>query len=197
MNEPVMAAAANQARRGFPTGWWGVAIFIGGETTFFGLLIASYFYIRFQNVHWPPPGVEQPKVALPLILTAILVSTTLPWIAAVRAGRAGRVALAWGLVLLALVVQCAYLGVQVHEFLDDLDKVSPKDSAYGSVYITLLGAHHVHVAVGILLSLWLIGRLLTGMTTYRLNALLAISIYWYFVNAVAVAVVFTQIYPSL
>jgi heme/copper-type cytochrome/quinol oxidase subunit 3 len=100
-------------------------------------------------------------------------------------------------VLLALVVQCAYLGVQVHEFLDDLDKVSPKDSAYGSVYITLLGAHHVHVAVGILLSLWLIGRLLTGMTTYRLNALLAISIYWYFVNAVAVAVVFTQIYPSL
>ena len=194
---PVMAAAADRARRSFPSGWWGVAIFIAGETTFFGLLIASYFYLRFDAAHWPPAGVEKPKVALPLILTAILVSTTAPWIAAVRAGRAGRVGLAWGLVLLALVVQCAYLGVQVHEFLNDLDKVSPRESAYGSVYITLLGAHHLHVAVGILLSFWLIGRLLGGMTNYRLNALRAIGLYWVFVNSVAVAVVFTQTYPSL
>jgi cytochrome c oxidase subunit 3/cytochrome c oxidase subunit I+III len=191
------STAIERSRRTLPSGWWGVALFVASETTFFGLMIGSYFYLRFQATDWPPAGVEKPKVALPLILTAILVSTTAPLIAAVRAGRAGRVALAWVLVLLALIVQSGYLGVQVHEFLSDLDKVHPKASAYGSIYITLLGAHHLHVAVGILMELWLLGRLLGGLTNYRLNALRVIALYWYFVNAVAVAVVFTVIYPSL
>jgi cytochrome c oxidase subunit 3/cytochrome c oxidase subunit I+III len=194
---PVMPAAVDRARRTPAPGWWGVALFVASETTFFGLMIASYFYLRFQVTHWPPVGIEKPKVALPLILTAILVSTTAPLIAAVRAGRAGRAGLAWVLVLVALIVQSGYLGVQVHEFLSDLDKVHPKASSYGSIYITLLGAHHLHVAVGILLELWLVGRLLGGLTNYRLTALRAIALYWSFVNAVAGAVVFTQIYPSL
>jgi cytochrome c oxidase subunit 3/cytochrome c oxidase subunit I+III len=192
-----MAAAVDRARRTPAPGWWGVALFVASETTFFGLMIGSYFYLRFQVTQWPPAGTENPKVALPLILTAILVATTAPLIAAVRAGRAGRVALAWVLVLVALVVQSAYLGVQVHEFLSELDKVHPKASSYGSIYITLLGAHHLHVAVGLLLELWLLGRLLGGLTNYRLTALRVIALYWYFVSFVAVPVVFTQIYPSL
>ena len=194
---PVMAAAAERARRTPPAGWWAVLLFVASETTFFGLMIASYFYLRFQVAQWPPAGVEKPKVALPLILTAILVSTAAPLIAAVRAGRAGRVALAWVLVLVALLVQGGYLGVQVHEFLSDLDKVHPKATSYGSIYITLLGAHHLHVAVGILLELWLLTRLLGGLTNYRLNGLRAIALYWYFVNFVAIAVVFTVVSPSL
>jgi cytochrome c oxidase subunit III len=194
---PAMAAAADRARQTPPSGWWAVLLFVSAETTFFGLMIASYFYLRFQQVRWPPVGVDKPELALPLILTAILVSTTVPLIAAVRAGRSGRVALALGFVVLALVIQGGYLGVQVHEFLGDLDKVNPKETAYGSIYITLLGAHHLHVAVGILLELWLAAKLLGGLTTYRLNGLRAIALYWYFVNAVAIAVVFTQVYPSL
>jgi heme/copper-type cytochrome/quinol oxidase subunit 3 len=75
--------------------------------------------------------------------------------------------------------------------------MSPKDSSYASIYFTLLGAHHIHVAVGILLELWLVARLLGGMTNYRLIALRAIALYWYFVAALGVAVVFTQISPSL
>jgi heme/copper-type cytochrome/quinol oxidase subunit 3 len=94
-------------------------------------------------------------------------------------------------------VQSAYLGVQIHEFLSDLDKVSPKQSGYGSIYVTLIGAHHVHVVAGILMELWLLGRLFGGLTNYRLTALRVIALYWYFVNAVAIPVVFTQIYPSL
>jgi cytochrome c oxidase subunit III len=194
---PVMAGAADRQRRSFPSGWWGMALFIAGETTFFGLMIASYFYLRFQNDHWPPVGAEKPEVALPLILTAILVATTVPLFAAVRAGRAGRVARAWLLLLLAFVVQAGYLGVQVHEFLDELDKMSPHASSYASIYFTLIGAHHLHVAAGLLLELWLLARLLGGLTNYRLIALRVTALYWYFVAAVGIAVVFTQIYPSL
>src|SRR4051812_45524061 len=140
---PVMAAAADRQRRAQPSGWWGMALFIAGETTFFSLMIASYFYLRFQNTHWPPVGVEKPKVALPLILTGILVATALPLFMAVRAGRAGRPGRAWLLVAIALIVQAGYLAVQVHEFLDELDKMSPHASSYASIYFTLLGAHHL------------------------------------------------------
>jgi heme/copper-type cytochrome/quinol oxidase subunit 3 len=174
-----------------------VALFIAGETTFFGLMIASYFYLRFQNTHWPPVGVEKPKVALPLILTAILVASVVPLIGAVRAGLAGKVARAWVLLLVAFVVQGGYLGVQIHEFLSELDKMSPHASAYSSIYFTMLGAHHLHVAVGLLLELWLLGKLPGGLTNYRLIALRVTALYWYFVAVVGIAVVFTEIYPSL
>jgi heme/copper-type cytochrome/quinol oxidase subunit 3 len=194
---PVMAAAADRQRRSRPSGWWGMALFIAGETTFFALMIASYFYLRFQNAHWPPVGVEKPKVALPLILTAILVATAAPLFTAVRAGRAGKVGGAWLLVFVAFVVQAGYLGVQIHEFVGEVDKMSPHASAYGSMYFTLLGAHHLHVAAGLLLELWLLATLIGGLTNYRLIALRVTALYWYFVAAVGVAVVFTQIYPSL
>jgi heme/copper-type cytochrome/quinol oxidase subunit 3 len=194
---PVMSAAVDRQRQSMPNGWWAALLFICGETTFFGLMIASYFYLRFQNTHWPPVGIEKPKVGLPLFLTAVLIATTLPLFAAVRAGKLGKVTRAWVLVALALVVQVAYMVVQGHEFLSDLDKVHPKGSAYGSIYITLIGAHHLHVIVGLFLEIWLIARLWKGLTNYRLIALRVIALYWYFVAFVGVLVVFTQIYPSL
>jgi heme/copper-type cytochrome/quinol oxidase subunit 3 len=194
---PAMAAAADIQRRSMSSGWWGMAIFIAGETTFFALVISSYFYLRFQVADWPPPGVEKPKVLLPLVLTAILVAASAPLVAAVRAGRRGRLTAAWLLVLVALLIQAGYLGVQIHEFLTDLDKVRPKESSYGSIYIAMLGLHHLHVAVGIAIEAWLVTRLWSGMTNYRMIALRVVALYWYFVNTVAVAVVFTQIYPSL
>jgi cytochrome c oxidase subunit 3/cytochrome c oxidase subunit I+III len=194
---PYVAAAVDRGRRAMPSGWWGVLLFLASEATLFGLLIASYFYLRIYNAHWPPPGIDKPKVVLPLVLTAILVATAAPLFAAVRSARLGRVRVAWLLVLVALVVQAAYLGVQIHEFSSELDKMSPKDSSYASIYFTLLGAHHLHVAVGILAELWLVARLLGGMTNYRLIALRCVALYWYAVAALGVAVVFTQIYPSL
>ena len=194
---PVMAAAADRQRESMPNGWWGMAIFIAGETTFFALLISSYFYLRFQVDQWPPPGVEKPKVLLPLVLAAILVASAVPLAGAVRAGRRGLAGRAWLLVLLALAVQAGYLGIQFHAFMSDLDKVHPKASAYGSIYIALTGLHHLHVAVGILLEIWIVVRLWAGLTNYRLVALRVVALYWYFVVTVGVAVVFTQIYPSL
>ena len=193
---PAVARVA-QRRQAMPNGWWGAALFVATEATLFGTIIGTYFYLRFQTTQWPPPGVEPPKVALPLIMTAVLVATTLPMLAATRSARAGNARAAWWLVFAALVVQAGYFGIQVHEFSSDLSKFSPTDSAYGSIYFTMLGAHHAHVAVGMLLNVWVLGKLLGGLTNYRLIGLRVVALYWYFVNALAVAVVLTQLYPSL
>jgi cytochrome c oxidase subunit 3/cytochrome c oxidase subunit I+III len=180
-----------------PNGWWGTAIFVASEATLFGALLGTYYYLRFKALHWPPPGTPEPKVVLPLVLTGILVATSVPMQLALRAARAARLGPARLALVLALAAQATYFGLQIHLFLDDLAKFTPGEHAYGSIYFTLVGAHHAHVAAGLLLDVWLLLRLATGLTRYRLTALWAATFYWHFVNALAVVVVLTQLSPAL
>lgn len=191
------AAHLDRARVARPNGWWGIAVFVATEATLFGTIIGSYFFLRFQVPEWPPAGVPDPKVLVPLVLTGALVATSIPVQIAYSAARRDRIGIARLALVLALAVQAAYLGIQIHLFLGDLDKFSPNQSAYASIYFTLLGGHHFHVLIGILLEAWLLLRLVTGLTRYRLVALQATVFYWHFVNVLAVAVVLTQVSPSL
>jgi heme/copper-type cytochrome/quinol oxidase subunit 3 len=192
-SEPVITAQ----RRAMPNGWFGMAVFLASETTIFGTLIASYFYLRFTSPQWPQGGIAAPSVALPISLTAALVLTVLPMAAASAAARRGHLRVTWAAVLLAVTVQGAYLAAQILSFKHDLGSFTPRTNAYGSIYFSLLATHHAHVAVGILLNLWLLGRLaLGGFTRYRINAVRSIALYWYVVAAIAIAVVATQVSPS-
>ena len=185
-----------QRRRSLPNGVWGAILLIATEATLFGTLFATYFYLRFKTPQWPPAGIQAPSVTLPLVLTGILVCTSGPLVLASRAARAGRVRATWLLLFGALAVQAAYLRVQIHLFGNDLDKFTPDHSAYASIYFTLLGTHHFHVVVGILLEAWLLARLLRGLTDYRVVGVRAVSWYWHFVNLMALFVVGTQLSPS-
>src|SRR5207253_2437540 len=109
--EAVRAARQRQAK---PNGWWGIVLFVATEATLFGTLIGSYFYLRFNTLQWPPPGVPEPKVVLPLVLAVVLAAASVPMQGAVVAARAGRRGRAWMLVLAALAVQSVYFGVQLH-----------------------------------------------------------------------------------
>jgi cytochrome c oxidase subunit III len=179
------------ARRGLPTAVWGMLIVIAAEGTLFACLVAAYFYLRFNNAAWPPRGVPEPRVVVPLILVAVLVAMSIPMQLASLRARAGRAAAAFLLVLVALVVQCGYLAYEVHDFRDQLERVDITWNAYTSIYYTLLGAAHAHVAVGVLLNVWLLTKLARGLTTYRANAAQAIAWYWHAVNAFTVVVALT------
>jgi cytochrome c oxidase subunit 3/cytochrome c oxidase subunit I+III len=191
------AARVERARRTLPNGWWGVALLIATETALFGSMIASYFYLQFQVTQWPPPGVPDPKVALPLALTGVLVASSIPMLLAARSARAGRTRATWLSIAAAMVLQAGYLAWQIVLFADDLDKFKPSESTYGSIYFTLLGTHHAHVLLGLLIDCWLLARLLFGLTNYRVIAVRVAALYWYFVSAMAIAVVLTQVSPSL
>jgi heme/copper-type cytochrome/quinol oxidase subunit 3 len=163
------------------------------EATLFGTIIGSYFYLRFRAEQWPPAGIPEPKLTLPLVLTGVLVVTTAPVVLALAAARRGRAGTAAAALLVALVVQSGYLAMQLHLFVHDLHKFGPEQSAYSSIYFTLLGAHHAHVAVALLLEVWLLLRLASGLTRYRLVALQAAAFYVYFVNLLALVVVGVQL----
>ncbi len=173
-----------------------MAVFIATEATLFGTIFGAYFYLRFRNLHWPPLGIPEPEVAVPVILTAVLVSTSIPVQLAYRRARAGRVVSARRLLLLALVVQAGYFAMQMSLYLDDLARFSPHESAYGSIYFTMLGAHHFHVVIGMLLELFLFVRLLRGLTAYRLIGLQTTAFYWHFVNVLALCVLGAQLYAA-
>jgi heme/copper-type cytochrome/quinol oxidase subunit 3 len=75
---------------------------------------------------------------------------------------------------------------------------SPQATAYGSIYFTLLGAHHAHVLLGLLLDLAVLWKVsVRGLSNYWLIGVRALALYWYVVAALAVLVVFTQVSPSL
>jgi len=192
---PAAVARVERARLARPNGWWGMAIFVATEATLFGTILGTYYYLRFNNLHWSPPGVPEPKLTLPLVLTAILVATSVPVQLAVSAAARGQLPRARAALLLAAALQAGYLGMQLHLFVHDLHKFPPSGSAYSSIYFTMLGAHHLHVFVGILLILWILLRTASGLTSYRMNGLRATAFYWHFVNVLALCVLGTQLSP--
>ena len=194
---PGAAARVALQRRAQPNGWWGMVLFLCAEVTLFGTILATYFYLDFNSPTWPPAGIKAPSVVLPLIATAGLITTSLPMLLAVRAGRVGNSRAAGWLVGFALVVQCCYLAAQILLFKHDLNQFSPQATAYGSVYFTMLAVHHAHVLLGLLLDCWVIWKLWGGLNNYRLIGLRSVALYWHVVNALAVLVVLTQLSPSL
>jgi cytochrome c oxidase subunit III len=192
-----VSAVPYAERRSRPTGWWGIALFVATEATLFGCLVGTYFYLRFRTSPWPPFGVPEPKLTLPLVLAAVLVATSGVMQLAFWAAWHARLGLARRALLLALIVQAGYLGMQLHLFVHDLHEFPPSQTAYSSIYFTLLGTHHAHVALGVLLNAWLLVRLARGLTNYRLVGLQAVTFYWHFVNVVALVVVATQLSPRV
>jgi heme/copper-type cytochrome/quinol oxidase subunit 3 len=185
----VARAIAQRTRA--PAAVWGMAMFIAAEAALIGSFIAAYYYFWSLSAKWPPAGIPRPHVAALLISAGCLALTVVPVQAAWRAGRRGRARAALGLVLVAFVVQCAYFAYAVHALMGDLHHFKPSTNAYGSIYYLLLGADDGHVFVGLLMSLWLMLKLARGLTTYRANALQAITWYWTAVAILTLVVVGT------
>jgi heme/copper-type cytochrome/quinol oxidase subunit 3 len=185
-------------RQSAPSGVWGMALFLCAEVALFGTIIGSYFYLESVDKSWPPHGVEKPEVLLPVLATSYLLLTLVPMHMAARASRQRRRGRTIAAIATGLVCQGGYLAWQIVLFADDLHKFSPRQTAYGSIYFTMLAVHHAHVLLGILLDLALIWMLATrGLTNYWLVGVRALALYWYVVGGVAVLVVLTQLAPSL
>jgi heme/copper-type cytochrome/quinol oxidase subunit 3 len=180
-------------------GWWGMVLFIGVEATLFTLLLVSYFYLRFRSGPvWPPDGIENPKLKLVLIMTAILWSSSYPVHMAHHSIKKGdskklKVYLAIGFVLgavfLALQLGKEYPDIARHEF-------TPRTDAYGSLFFTITGLHGAHVFVGLLMSAWVQMRAWQGaFDRHHHVSVQNFTMYWHFVDIVWLFVL-TTLYLS-
>jgi heme/copper-type cytochrome/quinol oxidase subunit 3 len=179
-------------------GWWGMVGLIATEAMLFGSLIASYFYLRFTSGPvWPPEGIELPTLELPLIMTAILWSSSIPVHIAdsgIKKGNQRR--LKWGL-LVGFLLGATFLALQVIiEYPEKLREFGPTTNAYGSLFYGLTGLHGSHVLVGLLFSLWTQVRARHGAFNQKRHVTVQnFAMYWHFVDAVW-ALVLATIYLS-
>lgn len=175
-----------------PKGWWGGVVFVATEATLFGTLVGTYVYLRFHSVHWPPPGVPKPPLLTPTLLTAALLLTSIPVHIASRAAGAGRRETAWRAITVAFVVQLVYIVWQLHDYVDTVHVYDPQQSAWASIFVTLLGADHLHVLAGVLLSAWFVVRISSRLTRYRIVGLQSTAFYWHAVNVITLVVLVVQ-----
>jgi len=192
------AAQVDRRRRALPNGIWGMVLFLCSEITIFGTVLATYFYLDTRAGRWPPAGIQPPETLWPSLACGWLVLSVVPmWIASRGARRGERPVALWAIGA-GLVMQGCYLAAQVILFRHDLLQFSPKGSAYGSVYFTMLALHHAHVVLGLGLSLGVLWFVATrGLTNYWLVAVRGLAIFWSVVAALAVFVLLTQLSPSL
>ena len=141
--------------------WWGNTLLLVIETTMFGVLAASYLYVRRNFDVWPPPRVERDPVlydADPSLLVptlALLVLVALAW--PMRRTDVAAANKEYGSVVRGLAVTMAGLVVMLVLRAFEFPALHFRwdDNAYGSVVWILLGTHLLHVIVALLEALLL------------------------------------------
>jgi heme/copper-type cytochrome/quinol oxidase subunit 3 len=173
--------------------WWGNLLLLVIEGTMFALALATYFYLRKNFAHWPPPPTPDPALFLPTINLVVILVSLAPAIRvhvlAVREGSQFQIQL-------ALMMEIAFIiAVLTMRFFEFRDLYTYWDTnAYGSITWSLLGLHLLHLVASVcettLLFVWTLTHRLDEKHRLDLSLL---AIYWYFVVAswvVIYAVVF-------
>jgi heme/copper-type cytochrome/quinol oxidase subunit 3 len=176
------------AELGRSPAFWGMVLLIFTEATFFFILFISYVYLRFQSGEtWPPPPLEKPKLFLVWFMTPILVLSSVPAHVADMGARTGNIRrLRWGLVL-TIAQAGAFIGLTVVEWMEKIhtEHLVHSTNAYGSIFFTIVGFHGVHVAVGVMLLLWLLVYAFRGRWTADNHLPVQnVILYWHFVDVV-------------
>jgi cytochrome c oxidase subunit 3 len=161
----------------------GVMIWLGSEVMFFSGLFAAFFTIRANAKGvWPPPGTHL-DVLRAGFFTLVLVASSFTMQKAVfdvewRRRRSARI---W--VGVTLVLGAAFLLNQVYEWGHITTRADT--NAYGSLFFIMTGLHGLHVFLGLVAMLFLLGRM-KGRSgdPGELAAFQGISYYWHFVDIV-------------
>lgn len=138
--------------------WWGTLAFMVIEGLGFIFSIVVYFYLRSQNVDWPPG--RPPDLLWASLLTALLVASEIPntWTKkAAQAQDLRRVRI--GVIIMA-IIGLAAIGLRALEF--TTLHVRWDSNAYGSTVWLLIGLHATHVITDVFETLAFVVVLFVG-----------------------------------
>lgn len=193
MTLSVTANAAKYEERAF--GFW---LYLMSDGVIFALLFATYVVMLGNTADGPTS-----KELFSLERTAgetvflLLSSTTFGFatVALVRADRS-RVIL-W--LVLTVALGSGFLLLEYREFSGMIAQgAGPDRSGFLSAFFTLVGTHGLHVSIGILWILVMIGQVMAkGMTTLVVSRLVRLGVFWHFLDIVWIAI-FSMVYlPGL
>ena len=173
----------------------GMWTFLANECLFFGALISSYLLYRNRA----PEGVKVPHDVYDIPYTSVssfvLLMSSLTMVLALAAIQRGdhRRLRIW--LLATALLGTVFIGGQVYEFTVFVEKgLNLSSSVAATSFFVLTGFHGMHVTVGILWLLSLIGMSLRGLIPTERNLEIEIAgLYWHFVDIVWI-VIFTVVY---
>ncbi len=164
----------------------GLALFIFGEILIFLGLFASYWFLRintaFESGVWPPAGTPEINHVLPLIMTAILVTSSLTYHKAEKAFEEGHGGFTFWL-LVSIVLGIAFVSCTGYEYMNLWHEgFKPGTNQYSTPFYSLTGFHATHVVVGLAAFLAVLIGSIIG-TVHKSLVKLA-GVYWHFVDVV-------------
>jgi cytochrome o ubiquinol oxidase subunit 3 len=176
-------------------GFW---LYLMSDAVIFALLFATYL-VMVGNTAGGPGGKELFSLGRASGETlALLLSSTTFGFAAVALSSADR-----GKVLLWLVVTFllggTFIFLEIGEFRGMIAQgAGPDRSGFLSGFFTLVGTHGLHVSVGLLWILVMIGQVLfKGLTAPVASRLMRLGLFWHFLDIIWV-VIFSVVYlPGL
>ena len=165
----------------------GVIIWLGSEVMFFSSLFAAFFTIRAHASVWPPPGTHLDTIRAG-IFTADPGGLQLHHAEGglgPGAGRTGAAPRSW--VVATFVLGALFVANQFYEWitLSHNPATDPTHTAFGSLFYIMSGLHGLHVTLGLVAMIFLLGRLKgpkgdPGETP----VFQGVSYYWHFVDIV-------------
>ena len=172
----------------------GMWVFLSSDCLLFGALISTYLLLHNRSVSGPTPK-DVYDIPFTSVSSFVLLMSSLTMVLAVSALTRGdeRRNRLW--LLTTALLGTIFIGGQIYEFTSFVKEgLGFTTNIFGSAFFTLTGFHGVHVTVGILMLLSLVGVSLRGnLGPERAETVEIIGLYWHFVDIVWI-VIFTVVY---
>jgi heme/copper-type cytochrome/quinol oxidase subunit 3 len=172
----------------------GMWVFLSSECLLFGGLISTYLLLHDRSVSGPTPK-DVYDIPFTSVSSFVLLMSSLTMVLAVSALTRGDVRRNRLWLLTTALLGTIFIGGQVYEFTSFVrEGLGFTTNIFGSAFYTLTGFHGVHVTVGILMLLSLVGLSLRGsLNPERAETVEIIGLYWHFVDIIWI-VIFTVVY---
>jgi cytochrome c oxidase subunit 3 len=164
----------------------GVMIWLGSEVMFFSGLFAAFFTIRSAAPVWPPAGTKLDTIQAG-IFTLILLGSSFTMQKAVWDQEKGDRRSAKIFVTITLIMGAMFVSNQFYEWitLSHHPATDPTVTSYGSLFYIMTGLHGLHVFLGLVAMIFLLGRLKGPKGDPGETAVFqGVSYYWHFVDIV-------------
>ena len=169
-------------------------LFLGSECLLFGGLISTYMLYRGRHPKGPGPD-QVFSIPFTSVSSFVLLMSSLTMVLAVSSAhrRDDRNTNLW--LTVTALLGATFVGGQVYEFTAFYrEGLGFTTSLFGSSFYTLTGFHGVHVTVGIIMLMALVGMVRRNrIPGSKAETVELIGLYWHFVDIVWI-VIFTLVY---
>ncbi|HVY47622.1 MAG TPA: heme-copper oxidase subunit III [Minicystis sp.] len=172
----------------------GMIVFLASWAMMFCALFFAYGFARTRAGAWPPPGMPRLPLAVPALNTVVLIASSLVFRRGLALLRAARRRAFAGAVAGTFALGAAFLALQFSVWISLWQGGFTVRSGgiYSSIFYALTAFHALHVAVGLLILLYVLLRTAQGKYTEHnhVNVRLC-TMYWHFVDVVWVLMFLT------